>query len=128
MDIKIESRNVGMTPRWKTEIENRVAALETDSIHITHARVTLTKNAHHKKGADNAEALVLVTVPRRHTVTARKEAKTFEEAIRRAFQAVGNEIKKMHEKRAAKESGKLGASSLRALSPEFPDEKIAQGA
>ena len=128
MDLKIESRNVGMTPRWKTEIENRVAALETDSIHITHARVTLTKNAHHKKGADNAEALVLVTVPRRHTVTARKEAKTFEEAIRRAFQAVGNEIKKMHEKRAAKELGKSGASSLRSLSPELPDEKIAQGA
>ena len=128
MDLKIESRNVGMTPRWKTEIENRVAALETDSIHITHARVTLTKNAHHKKGADNAEALVLVTVPRRHTVTARKEAKTFEEAIRRAFQAVGNEIKKMHEKRASKESGKSGASSLRSLPTELPEEKIAQGA
>ena len=50
MDIKIESRNVGMTPRWKTEIETRVAALESESIQITHARVTLTKNAHHKKG------------------------------------------------------------------------------
>ena len=128
MDIKIESRNVGMTPRWKTEIENRVAALETDSIHITHARVTLTKNAHHKKGADNAEALVLVTVPRRHTVTARKEAKTFEEAIRRAFQAVGTEIRKMHQKRAAKEPTKSGLSSLSTLSPDSPDEKVAQGA
>ena len=128
MDIKIESRNVGMTPRWKTEIENRVASLETDSIHITHARVTLTKNAHHKKGADNAEALVLVTIPRRHTVTARKEAKTFEEAIRRAFQAVGNEIKKMHQKRAAKEPNKSGLSSLRVTPPRLPDEEIAQGA
>ncbi len=128
MDIKIDSRNVGMTPRWKTEIEQRVAALETDSIHITHARITLTKNAHHKKGADNAEALVLVTVPKRHTVTARKEAKTFEEAIRRAFQAVGTELRKMHEKRAAKEPAKSSLSSLNIIAPEVPEESAAQGA
>ncbi|GJL63957.1 MAG: hypothetical protein NPIRA04_26110 [Nitrospirales bacterium] len=127
MDIKIESRNVGMTPRWKTEIENRVAALETDSIQITHARVTLTKNAHHKKGADNAEALVLLTIPKRHTVTARKEAKTFEEAIRHAFQAVETEIKKMHEKRVAKDTGKVEPAILDVTSEEVPDEKMAQG-
>ncbi|GJL50827.1 HPF/RaiA family ribosome-associated protein [Candidatus Nitrospira salsa] len=127
MDIKIESRNVGMTPRWKTEIENRVAALETDSIQITHARVTLTKNAHHKKGADNAEALVLLTVPKRHTVTARKEAKTFEEAIRHAFQAVETEIKKMHEKRVAKDTSKVEPAILDVTSEEVPDEKMAQG-
>ena len=128
MDIKIDSRNVGMTPRWKTEIENRVAALETESVHITHARVTLTKNAHHKKGADNAEALVLLTVPRRHTVTARKEAKTFEEAIRRAFLAAGTEIRKMHEKRAAKEPAKSGLSSLTPLEAETSEESVTQDA
>lgn len=103
MDLKIESRNVGMTPRWKAEIEKRVAALENDSLHITHARVTLTKNAHHKKGTDNAEALVVITVPRRHTLTARKGAQTFEEAIRAAFHAVETELRKMQEKRASKE-------------------------
>ena len=65
MDLKIESRNVGMTPRWKEEIEKRVASLGTDTLHLTHARVTLTKNAHHKKGDDNAEALVVITVPKR---------------------------------------------------------------
>ena len=114
-----------MTPRWKTEIETRVAALESESIQITHARVTLTKNAHHKKGEDNAEALVLVTIPKRHTVTARKEAKTFEEAIRRAFLAVENEIRKMHEKRASKESGKAGANSLKGIPEETIKEEIA---
>ena len=103
MDLKIESRNVGMTSRWKEEIEKRVAALETDSLHLTHARVTLTKNAHHKKGRDIAEALVVITVPRRHTITARKGAKTFEEAIRTAFHAVETELRKMQEKRASKE-------------------------
>lgn len=102
MELKVESRNVGMTPRWKAEIEKRVSELENDSVHITHARVTLTKNAHHKKGDDNAEALVVLTVPRRHTLTARKGAKTFEEAIRAAFAAVEIELRKMHEKRATK--------------------------
>lgn len=103
MDLKIESRNVGMTPRWKTEIEERAAALETESLRITHARVTLTKNTHHKKGSKNAEALVVVNIPKRHTITARKEAKTFEEAIRAAFAAVEIEMDRIQEKRAVKE-------------------------
>lgn len=102
LDVKIESRNVGMTPRWKAEIERRTEALQTDTIRIIHARVTLTKNAHHKKGADNAEALVVVTLPRRRTVTARKESKTFEEAIRSAFQAIEHELDKVEEKRLAR--------------------------
>lgn len=104
LDLKIESRNVGMTPRWKAEIERRTEALQSDSLRITHARVTLTKNAHHKKGADNAEALVVITIPRRRTVTARKESKTFEEAIRAAFAAVEHEIEKIEEKRIARSS------------------------
>ena len=98
VDLKIESRNVGMTPRWKTEIERRVEDLSNSAIRITHARVTLTKNAHHKKGADNAEALVVITITGRRTVTARKESKTFEEAIRAAFQAVDHELEKVEEK------------------------------
>jgi ribosome-associated translation inhibitor RaiA len=102
LDLKIESRNVGMTPRWKAEIERRTLGLQTDTIRIIHARVTLTKNAHHKKGADNAEALVVITLPRRRTVTARKESKTFEEAIRSAFQAVEHELEKIEEKRLAR--------------------------
>ena len=113
VDLKIESRNVGMTPRWKSEIERRVEALSTSAIRITHARVTLTKNAHHKKGADNAEALVVITITGRRTVTARKESKTFEEAIRAAFQAVDHELEKVEEKRAAK--------SVKAIPPASPD-------
>ncbi len=118
LDIKMESRNVGMTPRWKAEIERRVKALETGIIRPTHARVTLTKNAHHKKGADNAEALVVITLPRKRTVTARKESKTFEEAIRAAFQAIDHELDKIEEKRiarAAKAAGKK-AQKKEALS------------
>jgi len=63
-------------------------------------RVTLIKNRHHKKLANVAEALVVVTLPGRHTLTARKEDKTFEEAIRSAFQAISIELRKYREKRA----------------------------
>ncbi len=98
MDLKIESRNVGMTPRWQSEIETRMEELQIEHHHVTHARVTLTKNPHHKKGSDIAETLIVLTLPPRHTITARKEAKTFEESIRTAFKAISNEIKKFREK------------------------------
>ena len=120
MDLKIESRNVGMTPRWKSDIEKRTAGLETDSVKITHARVTLTKNAHHKKGADNAEALVVLTVPRRHIITARKEAQTFEEAIRAAFHAAEMELKKMQEKRSTKEAKEQALSIQDEIRKSMP--------
>lgn len=103
MDLRIESRNVGMTPRWKQEIEERMAGLQEGHDDITHARVTLTKNAHHKKDAKVAEALIVVTLPQRHTITARKEDKTFEEALRAAFAALEIEVDKFREKRASKE-------------------------
>ena len=98
MDLKTECRNVSMTPRWQSEIETRMDELHIEHNHITHGRVTLTKNPHHKKGSNIAEALIVVTLPPRHTLTARKEAKTFEEAIRMSFKAIGTEIKKFREK------------------------------
>ena len=122
MDLHIESRNVTMTPRWKTEIEERMADLQLGHDDITHARVTLTKNSHHKKAGKVAQALVVVTLPRKHTITARKEEKTFEEAIRAAFAAVEIEIDKFREKRASKEV-RIPAIPLRGVVCKlFPDE------
>ena len=103
MNVRIDSRNVTMTPRWKEEIETRVAAIANGYSDLVHGRVTLTKNRHHKKQANVAEALVVVSLPGRHTFTARKENKTFEEAIRKAFEAVETELRKFREKRAKKE-------------------------
>ncbi|WP_447974691.1 cold shock domain-containing protein [Nitrospira sp. Kam-Ns4a] len=103
MDLRIESRNVEMTPRWKTEIESRMADLQAGHGDIVHGRVTLIKNPHHKRQRRVAEAVVVVTLPGRHTITARKEDKTFEEAIRAAFAAVAVELRKYREKRASKE-------------------------
>jgi ribosomal subunit interface protein len=103
MDVQIDSRNVEMTPRWTTEIESRLADLQQGHDDVTHARVTLTKNPHHKKLKNVAEALIVVTLPGRHTFTARKEEKTFEEAIRDAFDAVSTELRKYREKRGTTE-------------------------
>lgn len=106
MDLQIESRNVAVAPQWKTEIEERMADLQRGHNDLIHARVTLTKNRHHKKMQNVAEALVVVTLPRRHIFTARKEAKTFEGAIRAAFAAVEVEVQKYREKRASREGGR----------------------
>ena len=103
MELHIESRNVEMTPRWKTEVEERMRDLERGHDDITHGRVTLTKNRHHKQDQRVAEVVVVVTVPGRRTITSRKEEKTFEEAIRAAFSAVEIELRKVREKRATKE-------------------------
>src|SRR5512134_3389834 len=103
MELEIESRNVDMTPRWKTEIEARMGDLQRGHEDLIHGRVTLTKNPHHKKLDNVAEALIVVSLPGRHTVTARKENKTFEEAIRNAFDAVAIELRKYREKRATTE-------------------------
>ena len=62
MELEIESRNVEMTPRWKTEVESRMADLQRKHDDLIHGRVTLTKNPHHKKLANVAEAFVVVTL------------------------------------------------------------------
>ena len=99
MELAIESRNIEMTPRWKNEIESRMADLQERHQDLIHGRVTLTKNLHHKKLANVAEALIVVTLPGRQTKTARKEDKTFEEAIRTAFDTIAIELRKHREKR-----------------------------
>ena len=122
MELHVESRNVAMTPRWKSEIERRMEDLNAGHEDILHGRVTLTKNKHHKKIMNVAEVLVVVTLPGRHTFTARKEDKTFEEAIRTAFAAVDIELRKYREKRASKEV-RLPSIPLRGVICKlFPQE------
>lgn len=123
MDLQIESRNVDMAPRWKTEIEQRMKSLQVGHDDVVHGRVTLTKNRDHKKDARVAEVLVLVTLTGRHTITARKEDKTFEEAIRAAFSAVEIELQKYRDKRGATEVRTEPIPPLRGvISKLFPEE------
>ena len=103
MDLQIESRNVAMTPRWKREIQLRIKDLQVVHGSFSHGRVTLTKNRHHKKLANVAEALIVLSLPGRGTITARKEAQTFEEAIRAGLDAVAVKVRKHRDKRSRTE-------------------------
>ncbi len=122
MELHIESRNVVMTPRWKTEIEARMADLQAGHDDLIHGRVTLTMNRRHKKAQNVAEALVVVTLPGRHTITARKEDKTFEEAIRSVFSAVEIELRKHREKRASHEIRETATPLRGVICKLFPQE------
>jgi ribosomal subunit interface protein len=99
MELQIEGRHVVITAEWRGEIEAQVTNLHTGHDDVTHIRVMLAKQDH-KKAEDTCEALIVVQVPS-HTLTARKEAGSFEEAIRDAFSAMALELEKLREKRSA---------------------------
>jgi ribosome-associated translation inhibitor RaiA len=101
MDIRTESRNLTMTPRWQMEIESRLAALQDSHDDILHARMILEKNRHHKKGPKIASARLICNV-RGGTFTESKTEKTFEEAIRATFFAMREELQRYREKRKKK--------------------------
>jgi len=122
MELQIESRNVDMTPEWTREIEERMTKLQSVDDNLIHGRVTLTKNLHHNKSEQVAEALVVISLPGRHTITARKENKTFEEAIRAAFVAVQTELRKYRDRRGAKEIRNPVIPLRGVISKLFPEQ------
>ncbi|WP_089943899.1 HPF/RaiA family ribosome-associated protein [Candidatus Entotheonella palauensis] len=122
MQLQIEARNVDLTPEWKTEIENRVSKLHTGHNDLIHGRVTLTKNLHHHQTRNGVEALIVISLSGRHTITARKSEKTFEEAIRAAFAALQIELRKYREKRASKEIRESSPPLRGVISKLFPQQ------
>jgi ribosome-associated translation inhibitor RaiA len=101
MDIRTECRNITMAPRWQQEIESRLQDLQDGHDDIVHARMTLERNRHHKKGPKIASARLLCNV-RGATFTASKTEETFEEAIRTTFVAMREELQRYREKRKTK--------------------------
>jgi ribosomal subunit interface protein len=122
MELHIESRNIEMIPEWKHEIEERMTKLQSVYDTLIHGRVTLTKNLHHNKSEQVAEALVVVSLPGRHTITARKENKTFEEAIRAAFVAMQTELRRYHDRRAATDIRNPVIPLRGVISKLFPEQ------
>ncbi|HJT20825.1 MAG TPA: HPF/RaiA family ribosome-associated protein [Nitrospira sp.] len=106
MKLKIECRNVTMAPRWKKEIENRMAGLQRGHDDVIHGRVTLITHRRHKQNANAAEALIVLSVRGRHTFTARAQNATLDVAIRDAFETVRIELDKHREKRHERASGR----------------------
>lgn len=102
MDIRIESRNFDVTDHWKAEIKKWMAHLQTGHEDMTHGRITLSKSTHHLHAPNLVEAVVVVTLPKRHTVTAKKSGKQLGEALKAAFSALEGELQKYREKRTSK--------------------------
>src|SRR5215210_2549876 len=100
MDLQIEGRHTSVTPEWSADIESRVADLRPGH-DIKHVRVTLTKHDH-RKAEDSFDVLVVMHIPG-HTITARKQQDSFEEAIRDTFAAAKTELEKIREKRSTHE-------------------------
>ncbi len=96
MDLRIDCRNVSMVPRWRTSVAHHLGKLINNAHDVTHARVTLEKDRHHKKGPVATVTMVL-SVPGA-TITAHKTEKTFEQAIKAAAMAAGRELKAHRDK------------------------------
>jgi ribosome-associated translation inhibitor RaiA/cold shock CspA family protein len=119
MDLQIEGRQTAVTPEWRADIESRVADLHPGH-DITHIRVTLTEHQH-RKAEDSYDVLIVVQIPG-HTLTARKQQDSFEEAVRATFAAMKVELEKVREKRATHEV-RLNAPPDRGIVAKlFPDE------
>jgi len=100
MDLQVEGRHTDVTPEWTADIQSRVEDLRPGH-DIQHVRVTLTKHDH-RRSEDSHDVVIAVQVPG-HTITARKQQDSFEEAIRDAFAAMEIELEKVREKRASHE-------------------------
>jgi cold shock CspA family protein/ribosome-associated translation inhibitor RaiA len=119
MDLQIEGRHIGVAPEWRVDIESRVADLYPGR-DITHVRVTLTKHDH-RKPMDSYDVLIVVQIPG-HTITARKQENSFEEAIRDAFAAMKTELDKVRDKRASHDVRMSAPPERGIVSKLFPDE------
>ncbi|MEW6324247.1 MAG: HPF/RaiA family ribosome-associated protein [Nitrospirota bacterium] len=96
MDLRIDCRNIAMAPRWRASVARYIEKIRNNSADVTHARVTLEKNRHHKKGRVATVQVVLSV--RGATITANKTEKTFEQAIKAACLAAGRELKAYRDK------------------------------
>jgi cold shock CspA family protein len=119
MDLQIEGRHTDVAPEWTGDIQSRVAGLRPGH-DIQHVRVTLTKQDH-RKAEDSYDVVIVVQIPG-HTITARKQQDSFEEAIRDAFAAMEIELEKIREKRGSHDVRITAPPERGVVSKLFRDE------
>ncbi len=102
MDLKIECRNMEMDAELQENVVRMTTILRGRHPQLTHIRVVVTRNVHHRNGVQVCEVLVVAKLPRRRTFTARKASTAFGEAIRTAFEALDVEIATFRDKRSAR--------------------------
>jgi cold shock CspA family protein/ribosome-associated translation inhibitor RaiA len=119
MNLYIEGRRITVTDEWAADIKARADELKP-SVGLVHLRATLARHDH-RKAEDTHEAVLVAQMPG-HTVTARKTDNSFEEAIRRAFEALGTELDSVQEKRASHEVRVATLPERGVVKKLFPEE------
>src|SRR5690348_5641580 len=119
MDLQVEGRHTAVTAEWTADIQARVADLHPGH-DIQHIRVTLTKHDH-RKAEDSYDVVIVVQIPG-HTITARKQQDSFEQAIRDAFAAMDIELAKIREKRSSRDVRSSGPPDRGVVSKLFRDD------
>jgi ribosomal subunit interface protein len=98
MQIKLSTVNFDADKKLVDFVENKVNKLEKFFEGIISSEVILTLDRSKSKGTDNKEAKIILDVPGAE-LFADKIAKTFEESVDLAIEAIEKQIKKFKEKK-----------------------------
>ncbi len=96
MNIKIQSVRFDADKKLLAYIEQKVGKLEQFAGDILDADVILRLENSEEK--DNKVAEIKINIPKANDVFAKKQAKTFEEAVDLATEALRRQLKKFKEK------------------------------
>ncbi|MBF0177782.1 MAG: ribosome-associated translation inhibitor RaiA [Magnetococcales bacterium] len=95
MDIKFEGRNVELGDELRERIQKRMEAMDRRFGPVTHARVSVQKNAHKNEGRAEVTAVVNVSGT---TLTAKRESATVVAAVNDALETLDLELQHFTEK------------------------------
>ncbi|MBF0589495.1 MAG: ribosome-associated translation inhibitor RaiA [Magnetococcales bacterium] len=96
MDIKIEGRQVEIGNELRERIQKRMNNLDKRFGPLTHARMTVEKNPHHKQNPAMAKAVVNLAGK---SITATKEAENIMAAVNETLDTLAHEVQEHAEKK-----------------------------
>lgn len=117
MQVYIDGQHTDVSPALHEWIAQQLEALNSPHNDILHARVTLEKQQHHLRGAD--EARMVFQLPGK-TLTAMKTGKTLDEALNKAMDVMTRELHDFRTQRrqVVKEPGPQVYGRIVRLFPE----------
>ncbi|MBF0427131.1 MAG: ribosome-associated translation inhibitor RaiA [Magnetococcales bacterium] len=89
MDIKFEGRNVELGNELRERVQKRLEVMDKRFGPITHARVSVQKNAHKNDGQAEVTAVINVSGS---TLTAKRESSTVVAAVNDAMETLDLEL------------------------------------
>ena len=99
MELHIEGQHTEVAPDLHIWITEHLAALDAPYHDIVHARMTLVKSEHHRRGSD--EARVLLTLSGK-TLSATRTGDTLEDALYGVMEVIERELHDFRDMRRGK--------------------------